>query len=54
MYFRWAFTAPFTMSNRIPYMSIAFDVSNAIGFYNNTCADAGVSSEAPVITNSFN
>jgi len=33
---------------------LAFDVSNAIGFYNNTCANAGISSEAPSITNTFN
>ena len=52
--FRWAFTNSFTMTNQIPAMSIAFDVSAAIGFYNNTCTNAGISSEAPSITNSFN
>ena len=51
--FIWAFTEPFTMTNRIPAMHIAFDVSAAIGFYNNTCTGEGISSEAPGITNSF-
>jgi hypothetical protein len=51
--FRWAFTSPFTMGNKIPTMLISFDVSAAMGFYNNTCTNAGISSEAPTITNTF-
>ena len=54
--FRWAFTAPFTMSGKIPTMFIAFDVSEALGFYATgglDCDGDSVSSEAPTMTNYF-
>jgi len=54
--FRWAFTAPFTMTNKIPAMYIEFDVSAAIGFYATgglDCDGDSVSSEAPTMTNFF-
>ena len=54
--FRWAFTEPFTMTNQIPTMFIAFDVSAAVGFYATgglDCDGDSVSSEQPTITNFF-
>ena len=54
--FRWAFTEPFTMTNKIPTMFIAFDVSAAVGFYATgglDCDGDSVFSEQPSITNTF-
>lgn len=54
--FRWAFAAPFTMTNKIPAMYIEFDVSAAVGFYAKgglDCDGDSVSSEQPTITNFF-
>ena len=54
--FRWAFTAPFTMTNKIPAMYIEFDVSAAVGFYATgglSCTGDSVFSEQPAITNFF-
>ena len=57
MEFRWELATPFTMTNEMPTMKIAFDVTNAITF-NGTCGGAygashGVTPEAPTITNTF-
>ena len=54
--FRWAFSAPFTMTNKVPTMFIEFDVSEALGFYATgglDCDGDSVSSEAPTMTNYF-
>lgn len=54
--YRWAFTAPFTMKNKVPTMYISFDVSAAVGFYATgglDCDGDSVSSEQPSITNTF-
>ena len=54
--FRWAFSAPFTMKNKVPTMYIEFNVSEALGFYAQgglDCVDDSVSSEAPTMTNYF-
>ena len=54
--FRWAFSEPFTMTNKIPAMYIEFDVSAAVGFYATgelACTGDSVFSEQPAITNFF-
>ena len=54
--FKWAFTEPFNMTNRIPAMYIEFDVSAAVGFYATgelDCTGDSVFSEQPTITNFF-
>jgi len=54
--FRWAFSAPFRMENKVPTMYIEFNVSEALGFYAEgglSCTGDSVSSEAPTMTNYF-